>query len=105
MIWLDDTWSDWASKAIGVVADSGPDVVRLDMALGGATVSVSGGNGNDAELAVSMPMGGGTVGIGYDTDSKTVKVDKKQGTAAVYGSDGVDVAAVAGVAAVAAAPA
>ena len=61
-----DTWSDWASRSSG---GAGPDVVRLDMALGGATVSVSGGNGNDAELAVSMPMGGGTVGIGYDNDN------------------------------------
>ena len=61
-----DTWSDWASRSSG---GAGPDVVRLDMALGGATVSVSGGNGNDAELAVSMPMGGGSVGIGYDNDN------------------------------------
>jgi len=60
-----DTWSDWASRSSG---GAGPDVVRLDMALGGASVSVSGGNGNDAELAVSMPMGGGSIGIGYDTD-------------------------------------
>ena len=61
-----DNWSDWASRSSG---GAGPDAVRLDMALGGATVSVSGGNGNDAELAVSMPMGGGSVGIGYDNDN------------------------------------
>ena len=61
-----DTWSDWASRSSG---GAGPDVIRLDMALGGASVSVSGGNGNDAELAVSMPMGAGSVGIGYDNDN------------------------------------
>mgnify|MGYP003959997697 CR=1 FL=1 len=63
----DDGWaSNWATRSSG---GAGPDVIRLDMALGGASVSVSGGNGNDAELAVSMPMGGGSVGIGYDNDN------------------------------------
>jgi len=61
-----DTWSDWASRTHKA---AGSNAVRLDMALGGATVSVSGGNSNDAELAVSMPLGGGTVGIGYDNDN------------------------------------
>ena len=58
--------SNWATRSSG---GAGPDVIRLDMALGGASVSVSGGNGNDAELAVSMPMGAGSVGIGYDNDN------------------------------------
>jgi hypothetical protein len=63
----DDGWaSNWATRSSG---GAGPDVIRLDMALGGASVSVSGGNGNDAELAVSMPMGAGSVGIGYDNDN------------------------------------
>jgi hypothetical protein len=61
----DDNWSNWASRSSG---GAGPDVVRLDMALGGASVSVSGGNGNDTELSVSIPMGNGSIGIGYDTD-------------------------------------
>ena len=63
----DDGWaSNWATRSSG---GAGPDVIRLDMALGGASVSVSGGNSNDAELAVSMPMGAGSVGIGYDNDN------------------------------------
>ena len=65
----DDRWgSNWASKSSG---GAGPDVIRVDMALGGASVSVSGGNTNDTELAVSMPMGGGTIGIGYDEGHAT----------------------------------
>jgi outer membrane protein OmpU len=97
----DDNWSNWASRSSG---GAGPDVVRLDMALGGATVSVSGGNGNDAELAVSMPMGGGTVGIGYDTDHDTAAVTAVAASADSVDSDGVYVpgkAAVASSAAVA----
>ena len=76
----DDNWSNWASRSSG---GAGPDVVRLDMSLGGATVSVSGGNGNDSELAVSMPMGGGTVGIGYDTDHATAAVAARAAVNAV----------------------
>ena len=94
-----DTWSDWASRSSG---GAGPDVVRLDMALGGATVSVSGGNGNDAELAVSMPMGGGTVGIGYDTDHDTAAVAAVAASADSVDADGVYVPGAAAVAASAA---
>ena len=54
---------DWASTSS---TGTGPNVVRLDMALGGASVSLSGGNGNDTEASVSMALGGGSVGIGYD---------------------------------------
>ncbi len=57
---------DWASTSS---TGAGPNVVRLDMALGGASVSVSGGNGNDTEAALSVPMGGGSVGIGFDQNS------------------------------------
>ena len=92
----DDNWSNWASRSSG---GAGPDVVRLDMSLGGATVSVSGGNGNDAELAVSMPMGGGTVGIGYDTDHDTAAVEAV--AAVVHSATAPASAAVEGVAAVA----
>ena len=56
----------WATRQS---TGAGMNIIRLDMALGGASVSVSGGNGNDAELAVSMPMGAGSVGIGYDNDN------------------------------------
>jgi len=63
----DDRWgNNWVTRTAKA---GGEDIIRLDMALGGASVSVSGGNGNDTELAVSMPMGGGSVGIGYDTGS------------------------------------
>jgi len=63
----DDRWgSNWASRSSG---GAGPDVVRVDMSLGGASVSVSGGNSNDMELAVSMPIGAGTVGVSYDNDN------------------------------------
>jgi len=57
---------DWASTSS---TGTGPNVVRLDMALGGASVSVSGGNGNDTEASLSLPMGGGSVGIGFDQNS------------------------------------
>ena len=57
---------DWASTSS---TGAGPNVVRLDMALGGASVSVSGGNGNDTEASLSVPMGGGSVGIGFDQNS------------------------------------
>lgn len=60
-----DAW-DWASTSS---TGAGPNVVRLDMALGGASVSVSGGNGNDTEASLSLPMGGGSVGIGFDQNS------------------------------------
>jgi len=57
---------DWASTSS---TGTGPNVVRLDMALGGASVSVSGGNGNDTEASLSLPMGGSSVGIGFDQNS------------------------------------
>ena len=59
---------DWASTSS---TGTGPNVVRLDMALGGASISVSGGNGNDTEASLSMPVGGGSVGIGFDQNSAT----------------------------------
>ena len=60
-----DAW-DWASTSSG---GAGPNVVRLDMALGGASVSISGGNSNDTEASLSLPMGGGSVGIGFDANA------------------------------------
>jgi len=67
----DDRWgNNWVTRSSG---GAGANVIRLDMALGGASVSVSGGNDNDTELAVSMPVGGGSVGIGYDTDTQSAK--------------------------------
>jgi len=59
---------DWASTSS---TGTGPNVVRLDMALGGASVSLSGGNGNDTEASVSMSLGGGSVGVGYDEGHTT----------------------------------
>ena len=60
--------------ASGASAGAGPDVVRLDMALGSATVSISGGNGNDSEVALAMPLGGGSVNVGYDAGHVTPSV-------------------------------
>jgi len=54
---------DWASTSS---YGAGNNVVRLDMALGAASVSISGGNGNDTEAAISLPMAGGSVGVGFD---------------------------------------
>ena len=45
---------------------AGPNNVRADFALGMATVSVSGGNGLDAEVAVSADLGGVALGVGID---------------------------------------
>jgi hypothetical protein len=56
----------WASQSS---TGAGTNVVRLDMALGSANVSVSGGNGNDTEVAMNVPMGSGSVGIGYDQET------------------------------------
>jgi outer membrane protein OmpU len=64
-----DSW-DWASTSSG---GAGPNVVRLDMSLGGASVSVSGGNSNDTEAAISMPLGGGSVGVGFDNNSASTQ--------------------------------
>jgi hypothetical protein len=64
---VDQTYS-WASTAHG--GGAATDVVRLDMSLGGASIAISGGNANDTEVAMSMPLGGGTLGFGYDTDSE-----------------------------------
>jgi len=56
----------WASQSS---TGAGTNVVRLDMALGSANVSVSGGNGNDTEVAMNVPMGSGSVGVGYDQET------------------------------------
>ena len=87
----------WASASS---AGNGPNIVRVDMALGGASVSISGGNDNSTEAAMTMPMGSGSVSVGYNVGSATAAVTAVQGSAASYGSNGVDVAAVAGIAAV-----
>ena len=93
---------DWASTSS---TGTGPNVVRLDMALGGASVSVSGGNGNDTEASLSMPMGGGSVGIGYDAGSATAAVSAAAAVQGAFNADGTTTAgseAVAAAAAVAA---
>jgi outer membrane protein OmpU len=88
----------WASASS---AGNGPNIVRVDMALGGASVSISGGNDNSTEAAMTMPMGSGSVSVGYNVGSATAAVTAVAGSAAVYGSDGVDTPAVAGIAEVA----
>jgi outer membrane protein OmpU len=74
---------DWASTSS---TGTGPNVVRLDMALGGASVSVSGGNDNDTEASVSMSLGGGSVGIGYDAGSATAAAAAVAGALPVAGT-------------------
>ena len=71
-----DSWS-WASTSS---TGTGPNVVRLDMALGGASVSLSGGNGNDTEASLSMALGGGSIGVGYDEGHATALVAQSGGT-------------------------
>jgi len=90
----DDRWgSNWVTRTSKA---GGENVIRLDMALGGASISVSGGNGNDMELGVSMPMGGGSVGIGYDTGKGAAAVTGVTATADSV-VDGVYVPGVVGV--------
>jgi hypothetical protein len=69
--------------ASGSSAGTGPDTVRLDMALGSATVSVSGGNDNDSEVAMAMPLGGGSLNVGYDAGHSTAAVAARLSVAAV----------------------
>jgi len=69
--------------ASGSSVGTGPDVVRLDMALGSATVSISGGNDNDSEVALAMPLGGGSVNVGYDAGHSTAAVAARLSVAAV----------------------
>ena len=77
---------DWASTSS---TGTGPNVVRLDMALGGASVSLSGGNGNDTEASVSMSIGGGSVGVGYDGGHATAAVAARDAVLAVAAVDEV----------------
>ena len=77
---------DWASTSS---TGTGPNVVRLDMALGGASVSLSGGNGNDTEASVSMAIGGGSVGVGYDGGHATAAVAARDAVLAVAAVDEV----------------
>jgi outer membrane protein OmpU len=77
---------DWASTGS---TGTGPNVVRLDMALGSASVSVSGGNSNDSEVAMSLPMGGGSVAVGYDAGAATKAVAARKSVAAVAAVDEV----------------
>jgi len=69
--------------ATGSSVGTGPDVVRLDMALGSATVSISGGNGNDSEVALAMPLGGGSVNVGYDAGHTTAEVVTRKSVASI----------------------
>ncbi len=58
----DPSFANHTSSSTG---GAGPGVVRVDFALGGANVSVSGGNGNTTEVAANFALGGANVGIGY----------------------------------------
>ncbi len=49
----------------------GINQVRLDFTLGSANVSISGGNGNNTEIAANFSMGTATVGAGYALDATT----------------------------------
>ena len=77
---------DWASTAS---TGTGDNVVRLDMALGGASVSLSGGNDNDTEASVSMSLGGGSLGVGYDAGHATAPVAARDAVLEVAAVDEV----------------
>jgi len=83
---------DWASTSSG---GAGPSVTRLDMSLGSASVSVSGGNTNDTEASVMMSLGGGTVGVGYDAGHATAAVAAVAAVVAVAATTDGATAAVA----------
>jgi len=97
----------WAS---GSSVNHGPNIVRVDMSLGGAAVSISGGNDNSTEVAATMPMGGGSVSVGYNAGKATAAVAAVTAVAAsadsvasnVYTAGKAAVASAASVAAVAA---
>ena len=97
----------WAS---GSSAGNGPNIVRVDMSLGGASVSISGGNDNSTEAAMTMPMGSGSVSVGYNVGSATAAVAAVTAVAAsvdsvssnVYTAGKAAVASAASVAAIAA---
>jgi len=97
----------WASASS---AGNGPNIVRVDMALGGASVSISGGNDNSTEAAMTMPMGSGSVSVGYNVGTATASVAAVSAVAAsvdsvasnVYTAGKAAVASAASVAAVAA---
>ena len=63
-----------AHSATASSAGNGPNIVRVDMSLGGASVSISGGNGNSTEAAMTMPMGTGSVSVGYNVGKGTALV-------------------------------
>jgi len=101
----------WATASS---AGNGPNIVRVDMSLGGASVSISGGNDNSTEAAMTMPMGSGSVSVGYNVGTATAAVASAaaknaaagsvsgSGTAGVYVAGNSYTAAVASAAAVAA---
>ena len=95
----------WAS---GSSAGNGPNIVRVDMALGGASVSISGGNDNSSEAAMTMPMGSGSISAGYNVGTATASVAAVAAVTAVEATtDGAtaEVAAIASAASSAAADA
>jgi outer membrane protein OmpU len=73
----------WASASS---AGNGPNIVRVDMALGGASVSISGGNDNSTEAAMSMPMGSGSVSVGYNVGKAVAAVASSAAVAAAVDS-------------------
>ena len=95
----------WATASS---AGNGPNIVRVDMALGGASVSISGGNDNNSEVAMTMPMGSGSVSVGYNAGAATASTAAVAAVTAIAATtDGATaaVAAIASAASVAAADA
>ena len=95
----------WATASS---AGNGPNIVRVDMSLGGASVSISGGNDNNSEVAMTMPMGSGSVSVGYNAGAATASTAAVAAVTAVTATtDGATaaVAAIASAASVAAADA
>ena len=73
----------WATASS---AGNGPNIVRVDMSLGGASVSISGGNDNSTEAAMTMPMGSGSVSVGYNVGTATAAVASAAAVDAAAGS-------------------
>jgi outer membrane protein OmpU len=51
---------------------AGPSIARLDFALGSANLSISGGTGNNMEVAASFALGSANISVGYDNGAGTL---------------------------------
>lgn len=68
----------WTSFSSG---GAGSNVARLDFALGSANLSISGGNGNDTEVAMSYSAGNMTIAVSHDAGIGTATTSTNVGAA------------------------